>query len=85
VGRGYDLLELPPDDEVVRRRAMNLVTLGPGQVLMPAGCPVTRRRLESAGLEVFDVEVSEYVNAAGALGCLTGILRRDDTAIGPPL
>ncbi|MHC3470883.1 dimethylarginine dimethylaminohydrolase family protein [Streptomyces sp. 7R007] len=82
--RGYELLELEPDDEVVRRRAMNLVTLGPGRVLMPAGCPVTRRRLESAGLEVFTVEVGEYVKAAGALGCLTGILRRDDTASGPP-
>ncbi|MFE2886881.1 dimethylarginine dimethylaminohydrolase family protein [Streptomyces sp. NPDC059272] len=82
--RDYELVELPPDDEVVGRRAMNLVTLGPGRVLMPAGCPATRRRLESAGLEVFDVEVGEYVKAAGALGCLTGILRRDDTAVGPP-
>ncbi|MFF8035480.1 MULTISPECIES: dimethylarginine dimethylaminohydrolase family protein [unclassified Streptomyces] len=79
VRRDYELLELPPDDEVVRRRSMNLVTLGPGRVLMPAGCPVTRRRLEGAGLEVLTAEVGEYVKAAGALGCLTGILRRGDT------
>ncbi|GGP55447.1 dimethylarginine dimethylaminohydrolase family protein [Streptomyces calvus] len=79
VRRDYELVELPPDDEVVRRRSMNLVALGPGRVLMPAGCPVTRRRLEDAGLEVFTAEVGEYVKAAGALGCLTGILRRDDS------
>ncbi|GHH88679.1 dimethylargininase [Streptomyces sulfonofaciens] len=74
--RDYELLELPPDEEVVGRRAMNLVALGPGRVLMPDGCPVTRRRLEAAGLLVDAVDVSEYVKAAGALGCLTGILRR---------
>jgi N-dimethylarginine dimethylaminohydrolase len=76
---GYRVLELPPDEEVVRRRAMNLVALAPGLVLMPAGCPDTRRALEKAGLDVDTVEVGEYVKAAGALGCLTGILRRDDT------
>lgn len=75
---GYEVIELPPEDEVVRRRAMNLVTLAPGVVLMPAGCPDTRRRLEAAGLYVDTVEVGEYVKAAGALGCLTGILLRDD-------
>ncbi|MEU3861032.1 arginine deiminase family protein [Streptomyces sp. NPDC028722] len=76
--RDYELLEFEDDDEVVHCRSLNVVTLRPGSVLMPDGCPRTRRRLEAAGLEVTVVEVGEYVKAAGALGCLTGILHRDD-------
>lgn len=72
----YELLEFGPDDEVVNGRSLNLVTLRPGRVLMPDGCPGTRRRLEAAGIEVSVVDVGEYVKAAGALGCLTGILHR---------
>lgn len=72
----YELLEFGPDDEVVNGRSLNVVTLRPGRVLMPDGCPGTRRRLETAGLEVSVVDVGEYVKAAGALGCLTGILHR---------
>ncbi|MEU3075769.1 dimethylarginine dimethylaminohydrolase family protein [Streptomyces laurentii] len=73
----YDLLEFGPDEEVVRGRSLNVVTLRPGHVLMPAGRPRTRRRLETAGIEVSEVGVGEYVKAAGALGCLTGILHRE--------
>jgi N-dimethylarginine dimethylaminohydrolase len=74
---GWRLLVLPPTDEVVHQRAMNLVTIRPGQVLMPAGCPETQEALEAAGLETHTVDVSEYVKAGGALGCLTATLRRD--------
>ncbi|MFE3167794.1 dimethylarginine dimethylaminohydrolase family protein [Streptomyces sp. NPDC059224] len=76
----YAVVELEPDEEVVRSRAMNLVATAPGRVLMPAGCPKTRTTLEAAGLDVHVVEVGEYVKAAGALGCLTGVLRRDAPA-----
>ncbi|WP_234377080.1 dimethylarginine dimethylaminohydrolase family protein [Streptomyces sp. TP-A0356] len=74
--RDYELLEFEPDDEVVHSRSLNLVTLAPGRVLMPDGCPHTRRRLDAAGIDTLVVDVSEYVRAAGALGCLTGILHR---------
>ena len=76
----YAVIQLEPDEEVVRSRAMNLVATAPGRVLMPAGCPKTRKTLEAAGLEVHVVGVGEYVKAAGALGCLTGVLRRDGGA-----
>jgi N-dimethylarginine dimethylaminohydrolase len=75
--RDYRLIELPPDEELTRARGMNMVTLRPGQVLMPTGAPSMRRTLESAGVEVRTVEVGEYVKADGALGCLTGIVSRD--------
>jgi N-dimethylarginine dimethylaminohydrolase len=44
---------------------------------MPARCPRTRAIYEAHGIECFEVDVSEYIKAAGALGCLTGILRRE--------
>jgi N-dimethylarginine dimethylaminohydrolase len=75
--REHELLEFEDDDEVVHRRSLNVVVLEPGKVLMPDGCPRTRRRLEAAGIEVHTARVGEYVKAAGALGCLTGILHRD--------
>lgn len=67
---------LEPDDEMIRGRAMNFVTLGPGRLVMPAGCPATRRRFEKAGFEVHELEIGEYLKGAGGLGCLTGIIRR---------
>jgi N-dimethylarginine dimethylaminohydrolase len=74
--RGVRLVELPDDDEVLGRRAMNFVTLGPRAVLMPSGCPRTRATLEAHGVRVVEADVSAYVQAGGAMGCATGILRR---------
>jgi N-dimethylarginine dimethylaminohydrolase len=73
---GYRLIEVPADAELLTARGMNLVTLEPGRVLMPTSAPTIRRRLETAGVAVEEVEVGEYVKADGALGCLTGIVRR---------
>jgi N-dimethylarginine dimethylaminohydrolase len=72
----YRVIELPPDEELCSARGMNLVALAPGRVLMPTGAPTMRRRFASAGVTVEEVEVSEYVKAAGGLGCITGIVWR---------
>lgn len=82
---GWTLLELPPSEETEVRRAMNFVTLRPGRVLMPAGCPRTRAALEGAGVSVVEAEVSEYVKAGGAMGCATGVLRRGSFAGDDPV
>lgn len=73
---GYRLIELPDDADMLDARGMNLVTLAPGHVLMPGGAPGLRSRLAEAGVHADEVDVSEYLNADGALGCLTGIVRR---------
>ena len=75
--RGYRLVELPADDGLLRARGMNLVALAPGVVLMPAAAGTVRRALTGAGVDVHELDVSEYIKADGALGCLTGIVRRD--------
>jgi N-dimethylarginine dimethylaminohydrolase len=74
---GVRLIDLAPDDELEKGKAMNLVALAPRRVLMPAGNPRMRGRLEAEGVSVEEVDVGEYAKAAGGLGCLTGILRRD--------
>jgi N-dimethylarginine dimethylaminohydrolase len=74
--RGYRLV-WAPDLEEVRRMAINFVPLGPNQVLMAAGCPRTQALLESEGVECVTVEIDELAKAAGGMGCLTGILKRE--------
>ncbi|WP_431727105.1 dimethylarginine dimethylaminohydrolase family protein [Verrucosispora sp. TAA-831] len=76
--RDVRAVEFAPDDELLRRRGMNLVALGPRRALMPTGAPGIRRRLEAVGVTVTEVGVDQHVRAAGALGCMTGILHRAD-------
>lgn len=74
---GWRLHELDDDAETVDRRAMNFVCLGPRRLLMPAGNPRTRARFEALGVEVHEAPVSQALRAAGGIGCLSGVLRRE--------
>lgn len=62
--------------EVDEPWGMNFVAVDSGRVIMPAGRPRSRRRLEEAGVAVRIVDVGEYLKAAGGVGCATGILHR---------
>jgi N-dimethylarginine dimethylaminohydrolase len=75
--RGYQVAFLPDEIEAARRSAFNFVTLGPRRVLMNAGNPITQGFLESLGVTCHTVDVSELRKAAGAIGCLTGIVERE--------
>lgn len=74
--RGFRVLFLPDEEEATYGMALNFVSLGPRQVLMPAGNDVTRSFYEEAGIDCVTVEVDELIKAAGGIGCLTGILHR---------
>ena len=74
--RGYQVAWLPDLTEVEQRKAFNIVTLGPRKIMMPAGCPVTQGFFEKLGIECIAVEMDELVKAAGAIGCLTGVIDR---------
>jgi arginine deiminase len=74
--RGYRTLPAPDPEEAERGFALNFVTLGPREILMPTGCPVSQTAYEAEGITCRTVDVSEIVKAAGGIGCLTGILRR---------
>lgn len=74
--QGYDIAFLPDQDEAAANRGLNIVTLGPRRVLMPGGNPVMREFYEDLGIEVLETPMGELRKAAGAVGCLTGIVQR---------
>lgn len=75
--RGFRVLLAPDEEEAKRGMALNFVTLGPQQILMAAGNPVTQATLEATGVQCIAVQVDELAKAAGAIGCLTGVLERE--------
>jgi N-dimethylarginine dimethylaminohydrolase len=77
--RGLDRIDVDATEENRVGRGMNVVVLGPDQLVMPAGCPELVTQFRSSGVEVHEVAVPSYVQAAGALGCLTAIIRRECT------
>lgn len=76
--KGIKTVVIAENEEVEERHAMNIVTIGPGRVIMPSGCPVTRKVYERHGIEVAgEVETRELANGGGGLACATGILLRE--------
>jgi arginine deiminase len=75
--RGVEILWLPDAPDTELNRALNIVTLGPRKILMLAGYGKVQKAYESAGIECVTVDGSELVKAAGAIGCLTGVVSRD--------
>ncbi|MEM7508460.1 MAG: arginine deiminase family protein [Pseudomonadota bacterium] len=75
--RGFQVAFLPDEDEAAANRGLNIVTLGPRRVLMPGGNPVMRGFYEGLGVEVIETPMNELRKAAGAVGCLTGIVARE--------
>ncbi len=52
--------------------------LGPRKILMVNGNPVTQTFLEAHGVDCVTVPAVELRKAAGAAGCLTGTLWREE-------
>ncbi len=75
--RGYTVLFLPDNLAAMPPAAFNFVTLGPGRILLPASYPAAEAFYREAGLECVTVEVDELTKAAGAIGCMSGIVARE--------
>lgn len=70
-------VEFPAFEELADHyRAVNFVTLGPRQILMPAGAADVRSFYEQLGVECLTAPTDELSKAAGNTGCLTGVLSR---------
>jgi dimethylargininase len=68
--RNFRLIEVP--DEEFETMGPNVLALAPGKCLMLEGNPITLRRLEEAGSEVFTYRGSEVsLKAEGGPTCLT--------------
>jgi N-dimethylarginine dimethylaminohydrolase len=74
---GYEVRFIPDIDEAARGFALNFVTIAPRKIVMPAGNPLTQSFYESIGITCLTVDISELAKAAGAVGCLTGIIERE--------
>lgn len=75
--RGYQVAWLPDLEEAVHKSAFNIVTLAPRQILMPDNCPSTQSFFESLDIQCHTVAMNELRKAAGAIGCLTGVVERE--------
>jgi arginine deiminase len=76
---GYRLHFVPNEAEATYGMALNFVTLGPKHILMPSGNPIVQTFYEGLGISCVTVDIDELVKAAGGVGCLTGVLRRERT------
>ncbi len=74
--RGYQVHFLPEEASVPQNIAFNCVTLGPRKILMVAGHPETQHFFEDLGVTVLAQPADELAKAAGAIGCLSGIVAR---------
>lgn len=77
---GYEVRFFPDADEIRTGFAHNFVTLGPRRILLPAGNPASQRAYEDAGITCVAVQLDELIKAAGAVGCLSGIVARDPSS-----
>jgi arginine deiminase len=75
--RGCDVHCFPDDIEMDAGFAHNFVVLAPRRILMPARNPKMQQFYASHGVECVTVDVAELAKAAGAIGCLTGVIERE--------
>jgi arginine deiminase len=75
---GYEVHAFPDEREMATGFAHNFVTLAPRRIVMPAGNPRSAAFYAKLGIECVEVEVDELHKAAGGIGCMTGVLSRDD-------
>ena len=65
---GFDEIIWVPNEETY---ASNTIAMENGLVLVSAGFPITKQRLEDAGFQTKDVEMGEIMQADGSLTCLS--------------
>jgi N-dimethylarginine dimethylaminohydrolase len=79
--KGIRIIEVP--EEEMRNAACNTLALRPGKVVLVAGNPRTAEALGKAGIEVVELEWSEYTRQGGGASggggpiCSTAPLIRD--------
>ena len=74
---GFNVQFVPDEGEAVRGSALNFVVLGPRDIVMPAGNPISQSFYEELGITCRSVEVGEIGKAAGSIGCMTGVVERE--------
>ena len=73
---GYTVAFPPFADDAASSRAINFVTVGPRKILMVEGLLEFRSWFERNGITCVTTPTDELSKAAGNVGCLTGIIAR---------
>lgn len=73
----FNVVFIPDIDEASNGFALNFVTVRAKEIVLPAGNLITQRFYEDLGITCHPVAVDELCKAAGAIGCLTGVLHRE--------
>ena len=74
---GYRVVFPNLNDDQASYRGINFVTLGPRRILMVSGLDALQAEFESLGIECQTCPTDELSRAAGNVGCLTGVLWRE--------
>lgn len=72
-----NVVEVRENSEAVTGYSCNVVTVGPKEIIMPAGNPKTKKLYESHGIKVHETTTNEIGIMAGSLACMTLPLTRD--------
>lgn len=70
-----NLIEVP--EQELRNDATNVLPLAPGKAVIPSGSPETTRALSKEGVDVLEIDLSEFVKGGGGPTCMTLPLKRD--------
>lgn len=73
----HDVVILFEEEEVTREFAMNIVTIKENLIVMPDGCPKTRKLFESKGITCLTTPMDEIHKMGGGLACITLPLARE--------
>lgn len=73
----YSFIDFEEDKEIIDGFSLNIVTLAPREILMPADMPNTKRKLESYGITCHEVSIAEIHQMGGGLACMTLPLWRE--------
>lgn len=73
----FNVVSVRESVEVTLKMGFNFVPVKPRTIIMSADCPELKALFKSAGIKIAaEVDVSQICNAAGGIGCATGILSR---------
>jgi len=71
-----NVIELEENEETKNNYSMNIVTVSPMEIIMPAGNPNTKAIYESHGIKVHESPAKEIGKLSGAFACCTLVLNR---------
>lgn len=71
-----NIIEMEETDEIVNGYAMNVVTIGPNEIIMPSGNPETKAIYESHGIKCHETPCKQIGKMSGAIACMTLPLKR---------